>query len=214
MEGYATSSSREAWQRLYSKHGLQYGGVGDIHPLEPFLRPDMVALDAGCGDGRTTELIAKKCDVVGSDFSRDALESLRSQRPFLASVDLVECELLLLPFESEKFDAVTCVHAISHMLRKERARVAEELERVLKPGGHLLVEGFGIEDLRYGEGSKVEEDTFLRGNGILTHYFEPREMPRLFRDLGLLSEMSSSRRISFGAKSGKREIIRVTMHKD
>jgi cyclopropane fatty-acyl-phospholipid synthase-like methyltransferase len=207
------SSSREAWQRLYSKHGLQYGGIGDILPLEPFLHPGMIALDAGCGDGKTTELIARRCDVVGLDFSREALMSLRAQRPSLTYADLVECELPYLPFESEKFDAIACVHAISHMLRKERTRVAEELMRVLKAGGHMLVEGFGRNDLRYGEGSEVEECSFLRGNGILTHYFDPREMPRLFRGLETLSETSSSKRISFGARSGKREIIRVVLRK-
>jgi ubiquinone/menaquinone biosynthesis C-methylase UbiE len=207
------SSSREAWQRLYSKHGLQYGGIGDILPLEPFLHPGMIALDAGCGDGKTTELIARRCEVVGSDFSREALLSLRAQRSSLMSLNLVECELLSLPFEAEKFDAIACVHAVSHMLRKDRARVAEELEKVLKKGGHLLVEGFGKNDLRYGEGTEVEDSSFLRGNGILTHYFDLREIPKLFRDLETLSETSSLKRISFGARSGKREIIRVVMRK-
>ena len=207
------SSSREAWQRLYSKHGLQYGGIGDILPLEPFLHPGMIALDAGCGDGKTTELIARRCEVVGLDFSREALLSLRAQRLSLMSSNMVECELVSLPFESEKFDAVACVHAISHMLRKDRARVADELGRVLKRGGHLLVEGFGMNDLRFGEGSEIEEGSFLRGNGILTHYFDVREIPRLFRELEMLSETSSLKRISFGARSGKREIIRVVMRK-
>lgn len=207
-------SSRDAWQRLYSKHGLQYGGIGDIAPLEPFLNPGMIALDAGCGDGKTTELIARRCEVVGLDFSREALMSLRAQRPSLVSANLVECELPYLPFESEKFDAIACVHAVSHMLRKDRARVAEELGRVLKKGGYLLVEGFGKNDLRHGEGSEVEDGSFLRGNGILTHYFDAREIPRLFRELEPLSETSTSKRVSFGAHSGKREIIRVVMRKD
>lgn len=212
-EGREVSSSREAWQRLYSRHGLQYGGLGDIHPLEPFLKRGMVALDAGCGDGKTTELMARRCEVIGSDFSREALFSLRSQRPALSSVDLVECELLSLPFDSEKFDAVACVHAISHMLKKERSRVARELARVLKPSGHLLVEGFGREDLRCGDGSELESGTFLRGNGILTHYFDEREIPHLFRDLELVSETPTTRRVSFGAVSGRREIIRAVMRK-
>jgi ubiquinone/menaquinone biosynthesis C-methylase UbiE len=208
------SSSREAWQRLYSKHGLQYGGIGDIVPLEPFLHPGMIALDAGCGDGKTTELLARRCEVVGLDFSREALLSLRLQRPSLASSDLVECELPSLPFETEKFDAIACVHAVSHLPRKDRARVAEELERVLKVGGHLLVEGFGKEDLRFGEGTEMEDGTFLRGNGILTHYFEAREISRLFREMETISETSTSKRITFGARSGKREIIRVVMLKE
>lgn len=213
MEGSYTPSSRDAWQRLYFKHGLQYGGLGDIRPLEPFLKPDMLVLDAGCGDGKTTELIAKKCDVVGSDFSREALRSLRSQRPLLSSVDLVECQLMALPFESEKFNAVACIHAVSHLLKKERSRVARELARVLKPQGHLLVEGFGREDLRYGDGSELESGTFLRGNGIFTHYFEEREIPHLFRDLELVSETPTTKRVSFGTVSGRREIIRAVMRK-
>lgn len=207
------ASSREAWQRIYAKHGLQFGGQGDIRPLEPFLRPEMLVLDAGCGDGKTTELISKRCDVVGSDFSREALISLRSQRPGLESVDLVECELTSLPFESEKFDAVSCVHAISHMLRRERLAVADELSRVLKHGGHLLVEGFGSEDFRCGEGSRVEERTFLRGNGILTHYFEEPEIQKLFRDLELVSEGKTAKRVTFGPQSGRRETIRVVLRK-
>ncbi len=207
------SSSREAWQRLYSKHGLQYGGIGDIRPLEPFLKPGMVVLDAGCGDGRTTELLAKRCDVVGSDFSREALISLRSQRPSLSNVDLVECELVSLPFDSKKFDAIACVHAVSHLLRRERSRVAGELARTLKPGGLLLAEGFGKGDLRFGEGSEIEDGSFERGNGILTHYFDERELPRLFKDLELVSETRSAKRVSFGAISGKREIIRVLLNR-
>lgn len=207
------SSSREAWQRLYSKHGLQYGGIGDILPLEPFLDPGMLALDAGCGDGKTTELLARRCEVIGSDFSREGLISLRAQRPFLASTDLVECELPFLPFESEKFDAIACVHAVSHMLKKERVRVADELSRVLRRGGHVLVEGFGRNDMRFGEGSEIEEGTFLRGNGIVTHYFDAREIPRLFRGMETISETSSSKRVSFGARSGKRETVRALMRK-
>lgn len=208
------SSARDAWQKLYAKHGLQYGGQGNIKPLEPFLRPDMLVLDAGCGDGKTTESIAKKCDVVGSDFSREALLSLRSQRQSLSNVNLVECELASMPFESEKFDAVVCVHAVSHMLRRERHEIAEELARVLKREGRILVEGFGKDDVRFGVGAKVEEGTFLRGNGILTHYFEEREIPRLFRGLELITETRVVRRTTLGSKSGKREIIRALMKKE
>ncbi len=126
---------------------------------------------------------------------------------------MVECELSSLPFDSEKFDAVACVHAISHLLKKERSRVARELARVLKPQGHLLVEGFGRDDLRYGEGSELESGTYLRGNGIITHYFEEREIAHIFKDLELISETPTTTRVSFGAVSGRREIIRAVMRK-
>lgn len=199
--------SREAWQKLYAKHGLQYGGRGDIRALEPFFGPGILALDAGCGDGKTTELLAGRCEVIGCDFSREALVSLRSQRQEIDSLNLVECNLLSLPFEHKKFDIITCVHALSHAPAGDRPGVASELSRVLRPGGHMLVEVFGIHDIRFGEGKEVEDASFLRGNGILTHYFREGEISRIFPGLRVISEVSQTRRISLGAVSGRRETI-------
>lgn len=207
------AKAREAWQKLYSKHGLQYGGSGDIVPLEPHLKPGMIVLDAGCGDGKTTEVLAKKCEVVGCDFSREALVSLRSQRDRASMTNLVECNIAILPFEHEKFDAVSCIHALSHMPEKDRTRAAQELTRVLKPGGHLFIEGFGRADLRYGKGQEIEDSSFLRGNGILTHYFQEGEMPALFDGLELVSEVGTLKRVSFGAIAGRRDLRRVLLRK-
>jgi cyclopropane fatty-acyl-phospholipid synthase-like methyltransferase len=207
------AKAREAWQKLYSKHGLQYGGSGDIVPLEPHLKPGMIVLDAGCGDGKTTEVLAKKCEVVGCDFSREALVSLRSQRDRESMVNLVECNIALLPFEHEKFDAVSCIHTLSHMPEKDRTRAAQELTRVLKPGGHLFIEGFGRADLRYGKGQEIEDSSFLRGNGILTHYFQEGEMPALFDGMALVSEVGTLKRVSFGAIAGRRDLRRALLRK-
>jgi SAM-dependent methyltransferase len=207
------SKAREAWQRLYSKHGLQYGGSGDLGQLEPHLRTGMLVLDAGCGDGRTTEVIARKCEVVGCDFSREALLSLRNERDRDGVVNLVECNIDLLPFESEKFDAVSCIHTLSHMPLSDREKAARELARVLRSGGYLLVEGFGKGDIRFGEGDEVEDSSFMRGNGILTHYFQEGEMPSLFTGLELVSEIGSVKRVSFGTMAGKRDTRRALLRK-
>jgi SAM-dependent methyltransferase len=206
-----SDGSRDAWQKLYARHGLQYGGRGDTRALEPHLGPGMLALDAGCGDGKTTDLLSRKCEVVGCDFSREALVSMRSQRQAADSLNLVECNLMSLPFEREKFDAVTCIHALSHMVANDRSRAARELSRVLRPGGHVLVEVFGRQDMRFGEGEEVEAATFLRGNGILTHYFGEREIGVMFPGLRILSEISQVRRVSLGTVAGKRETIRTLM---
>jgi cyclopropane fatty-acyl-phospholipid synthase-like methyltransferase len=207
------AKAREAWQRLYSKHGLQYGGSGDIGPLAPHLKPGMVVLDAGCGDGKTTEILAGKCEVVGCDFSREALVSLRSERDREGLVNLVECNIMNLPFEPEKFDAISCVHTLSHMLEKDRAAAAREIARVLKSGGHLFIEGFGKADVRFGEGQETEDSSFLRGNGILTHYFQDGEIPALFEGMELISEIGTLKRVSLGAIAGKRDLRRALLRK-
>lgn len=208
-----TSKAREAWQRLYSRHGLQFGGSGEIAMLEPHLRPESLVLDAGCGDGKTTAALARRADVVGCDFSREALLSLRNQRDPDCKVNLVECNILNLPFESEKFNAVSCVHTLSHLLERDRELAASELNRVLAPGGHVFVEGFGRADIRFGEGERVEDCSFVRGNGIVTHYFQEGEIPSLFEGMSLVAEISVLKRVSLGPRAGKRDLLRVLLAK-
>ena len=40
--------------------------------------------------------------------------------------------------------------------------------------------GFLNRDFRYGQGNETEPGTFLRGNGIQTHYFTGQEVVDLF----------------------------------
>ncbi len=205
--------ARDAWQRLYSKRGLHYGGSGDVSALRPHLRKGMLVLDAGCGDGKTAEALARVCEVVACDFSREALNSLRSQRDPEKVVELVECNLGNLPFASEKFNVITCVHALSHMPERERMDAAGQLSKTLSPGGLMFVEVFGRGDLRYGKGEEVESSSFLRGDGIMTHYFQEGEVQSLFPGLELVSELGTVRRVAFGATAGRRDLLRVLLRK-
>lgn len=204
---------RKPWERLYRRHRLQYGGSYDLGLLEPHLRPGMLVLDAGCGDGKTAELLTRTCEVVACDFSRDALLSMRSQRNLYGRAYMVECNILSLPFDDKMFDVILCVHVLSHMLEDERVRAARELERTAKAGGYLFVEGFGRSDLRYGRGEEIEPFTFARKNGIATHFFTEGEIPSLFPRLELVQEVRVQRRAVFGSVSGKRDYVRVLLRK-
>lgn len=213
MGAVGVTRAREAWQKLYSKRGMHYGGTGDISLLKPHLRKGMLVLDAGCGDGKTAEALARMCDVVACDFSREALNSLRAQRDPEKVVELVECNLNGMPFAPEKFQAVTCVHTLSHLLEKERAGAAQQLSKVLATDGFLFLEVFGRGDLRYGKGEEVESSSFLRGDGIMTHYFQEGEVQSLFPGLEVVSEFGSVRRVVFGATAGRRDVLKVLLKK-
>lgn len=52
--------------------------------------------------------------------------------------------------------------------------------RVLKPGGMFYFKDFSRNDFRFGKGVEVEPSSFLRGDGIITHYFEPEELASFF----------------------------------
>ena len=205
--------ARQAWQRLYSKRGLQYGGSGDISMLRSILRKDSLVLDAGCGDGKITETLARASEVVGCDFSREALVKLREQRDREIEVNLVECDITHLPFVAEKFDLVSCVHTLSHLMSDERSRSAHQLSEVVRGGGYVFVEVFGRGDIRFGDGEEVEAFSFKRGDGIVSHYFQEGEVPSLFRGLEMVTELGLMRRVAYGAVAGKRDVLRVLMRK-
>ena len=203
----------QAWQRLYSKRGLQYGGSGELTMVRPLLRKNSLVLDAGCGDGKMTESLARLSEVVGCDFSREALVKLREQRGEDIDVELVECDITGLPFASEKFDLVSCVHTLSHLFAEDRHTATSRISEVVKMGGHVFVEVFGRGDVRFGHGDEVEPFSFRRGNGILTHYFQEGEVPSLFPDLKVVSEIGSMKPVTYGTKAGRRDIIRVLLVK-
>jgi len=205
--------ARDAWDDLYSKHGIQFGGAGDLEPLLKVLEPQMLVLDVGCGDGKSTEAIARSVEVVGCDFSREALKYLRNHRDFRHGVNLVECEMCSLPFGHNKFDAISCVHSLSHLLLNERKAAATEMLRVVKPGGPIFIEAFDCEDLRFGHGAEIESSTYMRGNGILTHYFRKGEIATLFPSASQVVETRLSRRVALGSKVGKRSVVRVLVRK-
>ena len=205
--------SRAAWDRLYARHGMQFGGSGDLGPFVEILTKDMLVLDAGCGEGKTTEALSRMAEVVGCDFSREGLLSLRTAKDRDTVLNLVQCNLETLPFAQEKFDAVACVHSLSHLPLDARKRASDQLAGVLRHGGYLFVEGFGREDLRYGNGDEVEEASFRRGNGIMTHYFREGEVQGLFPGMRLLSETALSRRVAYGPTVGKRSLVRVLLQR-
>ena len=114
-------------------------------------------------------------------------QALRLTRRMLPGAELIQADARLLPFREESFNAVFAFHVTGHMRLQERQTVAREVARVLVRGGKLFFREFGTEDMRNGQGDEVEEGTFLRGAGVLTHYFSEAEAEELYFDLRAIS---------------------------
>ena len=93
-------------------------------------------LDAGCGVGWGSELLrrAGAASVVGVDISDAALADARSRAP---ECEFVPGDLQKLPFPDAEFDVVVCMEALEHT--EDTGGTLDELARVLRPGGVLLV---------------------------------------------------------------------------
>lgn len=100
-------------------------------------------LDAGCGAGRFTDVMAEcGADVVACDLS-SAVEACRETAldPVNAgdargNVTVLQADLLSLPFKENSFDAIHCAGVIQHTADPEG--VMRALIRYLKPGGRLF----------------------------------------------------------------------------
>jgi SAM-dependent methyltransferase len=96
-------------------------------------------LDYGCGNGRfaskvaaLTGIIVDACDVSPALIAQAELEP--GLRTHLISPDTPR-----LPIEAGQLDAVTCCDVMEHMGEDVRTAALQEIRRVLKSGGVLIV---------------------------------------------------------------------------
>jgi SAM-dependent methyltransferase len=101
-------------------------------------RRGLSALDVGCGTGLVAVRLADRPEiglVVGLDPSPAALDHARRRHGF----PLVLGSALVLPFESGRFDLITCFDVIQHLPEGRQTEAARELRRVLRPGGIAII---------------------------------------------------------------------------
>ena len=107
------------------------------------LAPGGSALDVCCGTGDLTLELAGRVApdgyVIGCDFSEPMLDLAREKAAGrgIDSVRFEWADALELPYDSGRFDAVTVGFGVRNFADRDRG--LQELARVLRPGGRLVV---------------------------------------------------------------------------
>ena len=104
--------------------------------------PDEGVLDAGCGIGGSSRLLAKEfqCRVTGLDLSDRFIECagfLTKCTGLESRVHFREGSVTRLPFDGHSFDAVLSQHLLMNI--EDKAAAVKEFYRILKPGGKLIL---------------------------------------------------------------------------
>ncbi len=101
----------------------------------------MTALDVCCGSGDIAfALSARGAEVAGLDFSVPML-GVAAVKKEGRDVSFMQGDAQQLPFPDNTFDAVTVAYGLRNLASWQRG--LEEMWRVAKPGGRLLVLEFG-----------------------------------------------------------------------
>jgi MPBQ/MSBQ methyltransferase len=120
------------------------------------LPPGSRVLDVGCGIGGSARILARDygLDVLGISISPGQIARARALTPAGLSCRFAVMDALALELPDGSFDAVWSVEAGPHMPDKQR--YADELLRVLRPGGLLAVADWNRRDPAAGALSWLE----------------------------------------------------------
>lgn len=116
--------------------------LGAAHPGE-------VVLDIGCGSGTDLLILARQIGptgrAIGVDFceemAKTAEEAARKSK--LDNVEIRRCEATALAVDDESVDVVVANGVVNHVC-PDKLAVMQEVARVLRPGGQLLLADMSV----------------------------------------------------------------------
>jgi SAM-dependent methyltransferase len=132
---------------------------------------DGVILDAGGGTGRVAQFFrSNAAQIVVADQTIKMLQEARKKEGIQPLCSYVEW----MPFKSNAFDRIIMVDALHHVVNQ--VNTANELWRILKPGGWIVIEEPNIHSLSVKFIALAEKLALMR-----SHFLSPIQIANLFR---------------------------------
>ena len=152
-----------------------YKLVRDLHGKHSGeLRPAHRVLDFGCGWGRVIRFFLKDVEalnLVGVDVNPKAVEACKNTNPW-CQFEL--CDVFPpAPLESESFDLIHAYSVFSHLSEEAHLQWLAEFERLLKPGGMVLVTTFSRDVLLQSSEWKRDPQSLLDWQRRVVDLFSP-----------------------------------------
>lgn len=123
------------------------------------------ACDMGCGPGHVARYLHELgVQVCGVDLSPEMVKRARQLTP---EVEFREGDMMALDAPDATWAGITAFYSIIHIARGDIVRTLEELRRVLRPGGLLLL-AFHIFE-RSGGAHRFTGVCFRKGRELLNH---------------------------------------------
>ena len=129
------------WASVYDTEAKWNPAIRMEHGIIiPFLNPrksDKI-LEVGCGTGRLTIPISRKCKaIVRLDSSERMLDTARKKSAGYKNIRYIQCDAeKRLPFDNASFDKVVCPLVMNHI--KDIQKFFNEVHRILASNGVMV----------------------------------------------------------------------------
>jgi ubiquinone/menaquinone biosynthesis C-methylase UbiE len=113
-----------------------YAGTGK--KVAEFIDPADEVLECACGTGAITVCIAEKCRrLIATDYASGMLKQAKRKCRKFRNVSFKRVDITSIKCRNDRFDKVVAGNVI-HLL-PEPGKALAELERVVKPGGRIII---------------------------------------------------------------------------
>jgi MPBQ/MSBQ methyltransferase len=105
-------------------------------------QPHQQILDIACGHGKSSFLIAMnqpQAKITGIDKLPSHIDIARLQHNNTRNLSYLTGDAESLPFDDQSIDQITCIEAAFHF---DRSKFLQEVHRVLKPSGRIVIIDF------------------------------------------------------------------------
>lgn len=165
------------FEKIYN--GRVYEKLGDR--VADFVDETDTVLECACGTGCITKSVANACtSLIATDFSDGMLVQAQKNCKECSNITFAKANILALEYADASFDKVVAGNVI-HLL-DEPQKAMEELMRVCKPGGMLIIPTY-VNICKDGKTSLVAR--FLELLGVkFKHQFSPTTYKEFFLKMG------------------------------
>jgi ubiquinone/menaquinone biosynthesis C-methylase UbiE len=188
MKDTGTESVRESYDRIADEYARRIFNELQHKPLDRELLNRFAAqvrghgevCDMGCGPGQVARYLHDVgVKVFGLDLSPQMLEQARLLSP---GISFLEGNMMALDLQDGRLAGIAAFYAIVNIRQESLSLVFREMERVLRPGGLLL--------LAFHTGDEVLHEDELWGRPISMDFFllQPSAIRQSLRAAGLVVE--------------------------
>ena len=145
---------------------------------------DKEILDLGCGIGADTlYLLEKGYKVLSTDFSNEALQSIKNNIPNSKTMYLDMRDNF--PFEENSYSIIVADLSLHYFDNETTIHIMNEIKRILSNNGILLARVASVNDFNFGagEGEELEKNYYFEG-AYTKRFFDLEDVNKYFGIIG------------------------------